>query len=162
MMLTDDHATLRISPNGIALLKRFEGLRLTAYRDIVGVWTIGYGDTLHVSRGMVITRAEAEERLRHRLETEFEPAVNRYAWHPHTTQNQYDAMISLCWNIGTGRPRGHPLGPSGFAGSSVARYHTQGLFAQAAESFLLWRRAKGREVPALLKRRQIERTLYGM
>ena len=59
---------------GIRLIKAFEGLRLRAYRDAVGIWTIGYGTTSGVRSGMVITEAEAERLLRRDVE-KFERAV---------------------------------------------------------------------------------------
>lgn len=142
------------------MLKGFEGVRLKAYRDIAGIWTIGIGDTENVHAGMEITMDEAIERFRRRLAREFEPAVRRWAANLNTTQNQYDAMVSLCYNIGTGTPRDDPRGPSGFAGSSVARYHAQGRFNLAAESFLMWRKVKGVDNAPLLKRRHAERRLY--
>lgn len=160
MMLTGTPATLRFSPAGQLMLKDFEGVRLKAYRDIAGIWTIGIGDTADVRPGMEISMNEAIERFRNRLAREFEPAVRRSAAHPDTTQNQYDAMVSLCYNIGVGTPRDDPRGPSGFAGSSVARYHSRGNFTLAADCFLLWRKVNGIDNAPLLKRRHAERKLY--
>ncbi len=59
----------KISENGLALIKRFEGLRLTAYQDSVGVWTIGYGHTSGVSEGQTITQTQADAYLRKRRES---------------------------------------------------------------------------------------------
>lgn len=80
-------------------IKEHEGLRLVAYLDSVGVWTIGYGDTgPDVVKGLTITKGQAEERLRKRL-VEFEGYVNR-AVKVKLTQNQFDALVSLVYNIG--------------------------------------------------------------
>lgn len=151
---------MKTSPAGISLIKRFEGCRLYAYQDIVGIWTIGYGDTLNVSEGMTITLDEAERRLDDRLEREFEPGVMAAIGDVPTTQNQFDAMVSLAWNVGVGRPRTDPHGPAGFKGSSVARHHKLGDYAAAADAFLLWNHAGGRVNDALRKRRSEERALY--
>ena len=67
---------MNVSPAGREMIEKFEGLRLEAYRDIVGVWTIGYGHTgPDVTPDRVITKEEADELLSHRLATEFEPGV---------------------------------------------------------------------------------------
>lgn len=160
MMSTRQEQTFKTSPAGIALIKRFEGIRLTAYQDVVGVWTIGFGDTLNVRPGLTITLADAEARLRRRLAIEFEPGVRRYANHPKTTQNMFDAMISLTYNIGVGRPETHDQGGTGFASSSVARLHRQGEFAHAAYAFRLWNKAGGQVLEPLIRRRKAEAELY--
>lgn len=134
---------------GIDLIKRNEGCRLDAYQDIVGVWTIGYGDTLDVHPGMEITQAEAEEGLARRLANEFEPAVWA-ALGGKATQNQFDACVSLAWNIGTGA----------FRGSHVSTFHRQGLYRQAAASFGLWNKAGGVVNKGLVRRRAEEAALY--
>ncbi len=151
---------MKTSSVGIELIKRNEGCKLVAYQDVVGVWTIGYGDTQNVTRGMRITQEEAEERLQRRLREEFEPAVMETIGDSPTTQNQFDAMVSLTWNIGPGRPPGHRLGPAGFKGSSVARFHKQGKYQEAADAFRSWNKAGGRYLAPLAKRREEERALY--
>src|SRR5690625_3650718 len=70
-----DKVLVGISEDGINLIKRFEGCRLTAYRDPVGVLTIGRGDTENVHEGMRITQQEADTRLHTRLDSEFVPGV---------------------------------------------------------------------------------------
>lgn len=97
---------MKTSENGSNLIARFEGLKLTAYKDAVGVWTIGYGHTGYVKfygknvcAGMTITLAQAQELLRDDL-TKFENLVlkfnSKYSWN----QNEFDAMVSFCLNIG--------------------------------------------------------------
>jgi lysozyme len=151
-------------PAGRALIERNEGCRLKAYRDVVGVLTIGYGITgPEVHEGMVITREQADRMLSDRLAREFEPAVNKLIGEAPTTQGQFDAMVSLAFNIGPGdwrrglRAR-HDAG--GFEDSSVLREHLAGNHQAAANAFLLWNKAGGRVLPALTRRRHQERALY--
>ena len=89
---------------GIDLIKSFEGCRLTAYQDSVGVWTIGYGHTAGVRAGMSITQDKAEEYLCSDLK-KFEEYVNNSSYVPITqslTQNQFDALVSFAYNCGSG------------------------------------------------------------
>ena len=142
---------MHVSPAGRAMIERFEGCRLTAYKDIVGVWTIGYGCTgpaVHV--GEMITQAQADDMLSTRLANEFEPGVLKAFGNAPTTQGQFDAMVSLAFNIGV----------HGFAGSSVARLHKLGKYDEAADAFLLWDKAGGRVVEALSRRRAEEGQMY--
>lgn len=145
---------MKTSAKGRSLIERNEGKELEAYPDPAtggDPWTIGYGDTgLDVVPGLVITDAEASERLSKRLEREFEPAVNRVCEGVPTTQGQFDAMVSLSYNIGTG----------GFKKSSVARLHAAGDYAGAADAFAKWNKAAGRVLAGLTRRRAEEADLY--
>lgn len=134
-------------------IKEHEGLRLVAYLDSVGVWTIGYGDTgPDVVKGLVITKAEAEERLRKRL-VEFEGYVNR-AVKVKLTQNQFDALVSLVYNIG----------PTNFNSSTLLRKLNAGDYAGAADQFLVWNKGrvggKLQVIDGLTNRRKKERQLF--
>ncbi len=135
-----------------ALIAR-EGCRLQAYRDSVGVWTIGVGHTGRaapptVAPGLVITAAEAEAILAADLEP-FERAVTQAIGRP-LTQNQFDACVSLAFNIGAGA----------FRASSVVRFASAGQISEAADAFLLWTRAGGQVLDGLVKRRRAERTQF--
>lgn len=144
---------MKISQVGRGLIAQNEGLRLNAYQDSVGVWTIGYGDTgPDVAPGLVITKAEAERRLSERLDREFGAAVNKAIGSAPTTQGQFDAMVSLAYNIGVG----------GFRGSSVFRHHIAGEHVAAADAFLAWNKAGRplRVLAGLTRRRGEERALY--
>jgi len=144
---------MRTSETGIALIKRNEGCVLRAYLDRIAdppVWTIGYGDTLNVSPDMQITKQEAEDRLAARLAREFEPGVLEALQGSPVSQSQFDAMVSLAWNIGVGA----------FRQSSVARRHRAGDYAGAADAFLWWNKAGGEVVRGLQRRRAEERALY--
>lgn len=134
-------------------IKEHEGLRLVAYLDSVGVWTIGYGDTgPDVVQGLVITKEQAENRLSKRL-VEFEGYVNR-AVKVKLTQNQFDALVSLVYNIG----------PTNFNDSTLLRKLNAGDYAGAADQFLVWN--KGRVdgklvvISGLVNRRNAERQLF--
>lgn len=96
---------LTISQNGINLIKQFEGCRLSAYRDAVGVITIGYGwtkpiDGVSLYMGMTITQAKAESLLKTGLKS-YENNVNKYDNIYHWNQNQFDALVSFAYNIGS-------------------------------------------------------------
>lgn len=134
-------------------IKNHEGLRLVAYLDSVGVWTIGYGDTgPDVVKGLVITKEQAENRLSKRL-VEFEGYVNR-AVKVKLTQNQFDALVSLVYNIG----------PTNFNSSTLLRKLNAGDYVGAADQFLVWDkgRVKGKLVVinGLVNRRKAERELF--
>lgn len=147
---------MRLSDAGLALLKEFEGCRLNAYDDGVGVWTIGYGSTLGVKPGDTITREEAERLLREVDLPKFEKEVFRDTADPALgpgrtpTQNQFDAMVCLCYNIGQGN----------FRQSTVLRRFLQGDFNSAGEAFLMWNKAGGKVLPGLVRRREAERDLF--
>ena len=91
---------MTLSEQGLALLKARESCRLTAYRDSVGVLTIGWGDTGDVSEGQTITQAEADERLAARL-VGFEDVING-AVTVALLQNQFDSLVSWAYNVGIG------------------------------------------------------------
>lgn len=92
---------LSISDNGLELIKRFEGCRLKAYQDSVGVWTIGYGHTTGVVKGQVITQAQADACLKSDC-INAEKHVNNYDNIYHWNQNQFDALVSFTFNCGGG------------------------------------------------------------
>ena len=139
---------MKTSQEGIDLIKRFEGLRLTAYKCPAGIWTVGYGQTgPNIKQGTTITLEQAEQLLVTSL-IQYENAVDKYAGKAH--QNQFDAMVSLCYNIGIGN----------FSKSSVARLHKAGQYTGAAAAFLLWNKAGGVVLAGLVNRRKAERNLY--
>lgn len=139
-----------ISQAGIALIKSFEGLRLKAYPDPATggePWTIGVGHTGGVRPGDVITEARADEMLREDL-SRFERAVNRFA--PTTTQGQFDALVSLAFNVGE----------AALARSTLVRRHNAGDHAGAAAELARWNRAAGKVMAGLTRRRAAEARLY--
>ena len=140
---------MQISQKGLDILKEFEGLRLEAYRCSAGVPTIGYGWTKGVKMGDVWTREKAEHMLIEGVKP-YEKAVQEAIGDAKTSQNQYDAMVSLCYNIG----------PGNFKKSSVAKLHREGKHAQAAAAFMMWVKAGGKIIGGLIKRRNKEKALY--
>jgi lysozyme len=134
---------------GLALTKSFEGLRLSAYQDSGGVWTIGYGHTgPEVHAGQHISEAEAQTLLR----ADMTAAVDcvRRAVQVKLTQGQFDALVDFCFNAGQG----------GLLGSSLLRCVNRGEFAEAVEQFGLWVHAGGRVAPGLVRRRAAEAALF--
>lgn len=142
-----------INDAGLTLIKTFEGCRLTAYQDVAGIWTVGYGHTLDVLAGMIFTQEQADQALMDDLLTS-ERTVHSKLQGAKTTDNQFAAMVSLCYNIGSGN----------FASSTVLREHCAGQQQQAADAFLLWNKSTINGVltvvAGLTNRRSAERTLY--
>lgn len=136
------------SQTGIDLIKGFEGCRLTAYRDSGGTLTIGYGHTLGVTSGMTISQAQAESYLKSDLQT-FESAVNSYVTVP-LTQNMFDALVSLSYNIGS----------NAFKGSTLLSKLNQGDYTAAADQFGAWVKSGGTTLNGLVKRRAAEKQLF--
>lgn len=134
----------------VALIKRFEGCRLMAYRDIVGVWTIGWGETLGVTEGMVWTQEHADHQLRQRVGQFMLATLKRCPALHLEPPGRTIACTSLAYNIGVGA----------FGASTVSRKTMQQEFGAAANAFLMWRFAGGREIQGLLNRRKIERIKY--
>jgi lysozyme len=139
---------MEISSKGLALIESFEGLRLTAYRDSVGVWTIGYGHTANVRPDERITEAEAEAFLRRDAEGA-EQAVSQLVAVP-LTQGQFDALVDFVFN----------LGRAALAGSTLLRLLNDGDHAGAAAEFPKWCHAGGAVLPGLVARRAKERALF--
>ena len=141
---------MKLSSNGVSFIQKWEELRLKAYRDVKGVWTIGYGHTKTAEEyiGQTITQeratylfnkdvAWAEEYVDKRIKTD-------------TTQAQFDAMVSLTFNIGKG----------GFRTSTVLRLHNMNWDFGACAAFLMWHWSGGKRYRGLLRRRCEEAALY--
>lgn len=145
--------TRRINAAGFELVREFEGLRLEAYQDQGGVWTIGYGHTgPEVVPGLTCTREQAEAWLLEDLR-EAEADVLRVLKRP-ATDNQFAAMVSLAYNIGGGA----------FARSTVLKRFNKGDIHGAAEAFGMWRKVTvgGKKVDSagLIRRRAAEAALF--
>jgi lysozyme len=142
-----------INTAGLNLIKSFEGCKLTAYQDVAGIWTIGYGHTLGVTAGMVFTQDQADQALASDL-LSTETAVDKAVAGVNTTDNQFAAMVSLSYNIGSGN----------FGSSTVLKEHRAGQTQSAADAFLMWNKAtiNGvlQVVAGLTNRRTAERSLY--
>jgi lysozyme len=142
----------KINEAGIELIQRCEGLRLTAYKDVRGRWTIGFGHTGNVQPGSFITHELAAELLDHDLE-EAEAAVERLVKVP-LTDNEFSALVCFVFNEGEGR----------FATSTMLRKINQNDMVGASNEFTRWDMAKVNgvmvEVPGLRARRQAEQALF--
>lgn len=139
---------MRTSQDGINLIKKFEGCRLSAYRCPAGVWTIGYGHTKDVRQGQKITQTQAEEFLKEDLKI-YEQAVDECVKVP-LSQNQFDALVSFCYNCGSGALRT----------STLLRLLNEGNYSSAADQFLRWNKAGGKVLAGLSRRREEERALF--
>ncbi|HEX7856042.1 MAG TPA: lysozyme [Sphingobium sp.] len=138
----------RIGSKGRTLVKSFESLELTAYLCPADVWTIGYGSTGPlVKRGLTITASRADELLTEDLDR-FERCVSTQA--PTATQNQFDAMVSLAFNIGI----------TNFTSSTLLRKHRAGDHIGARAEFARWNKARGKVLAGLTRRRAAEAALY--
>lgn len=138
-----------LGARGLALVKAFEGLRLTAYRCPAGVWTVGYGSTgPHVAPDTTVSAAEAEALLLLDLQR-FQSAVARLVRAP-LTEGQYDAVVSFTFNLGEGA----------LQASTLRAMLNRGEYAGAADQFGRWVLAGGVKLPGLVRRRAAERALF--
>lgn len=144
---------MEINDAGLELIKRFEGVRLSAYQDVAGTWTIGYGHTRGVFPTMHITEQQAETALKDDLDAT-ERVVTAAVARSATSGNQFAAMVALCFNIGS----------ANFRGSTVIMKHRDRDYQAAADAFVTWNKAHVggvlTEVPGLTARRRAERQLY--
>jgi GH24 family phage-related lysozyme (muramidase) len=144
---------MRISDKGISLIKQFEGMRLTAYQDSVGVWTIGYGwtqpvDGKPIRSGMTIKEETAERLLRTGL-VGYENDVSKLV-KVKLTQGQFDALVSFAYNLGV----------RALSTSTLLQKLNAGDYAGAPDEFPRWNKAGGKVLPGLTRRREAERALF--
>lgn len=143
---------MKISENGLKLIKKFEGCRLTVYQDAVGVWTIGYGTTnadkaitgTNICQGLQISQATADEWLRRSIDTKYGPKVDKYSKYS-WNQNEFDALVSFAYNIGS---------------IDQLTAHGSRTRAEIADKILAYNKAGGRVLAGLTRRRQEERELF--
>lgn len=135
---------MKVSNNGLNLIKKFEGCRLQAYQDSVGVWTIGYGHTKGVKKGQIITNAQATEFLKQDCE-KAERNVMKYNEIYHWNQNQFDALVSFAFNIG-----------------SITQLTASGKrdIKTISQKILAYNKAGGRVLNGLTERRRAEKALF--
>jgi lysozyme len=147
--LEDRMANHVYSQRGFKLTRHFEGIRLTAYADQVGVWTIGYGHTgLGVHAGLTITQDQADAFLASDIAGAV-ACVNKLVT-SEITQSQFDALVDFVFNLGC----------ASLASSTLLRAVNTGDFDVAARQFQRWDHAGGVAVPGLLERRQAEAALF--
>jgi lysozyme len=145
---------MKVNADGYALLKKFEGCVLKAYKCPAGVWTIGFGNTFYedgtkVKEGDVITQQRADELAKYIVE-QFATSIRAMIKQP-LNENQFSACVSLAYNIGTG----------GFKKSSVLRkLNVNPTDPTIADSFRLWNKGGGVVLKGLVRRREAEIQLY--
>ncbi|MGL5950139.1 MAG: lysozyme [Cetobacterium sp.] len=139
---------MRTSSVGVNLIKKFEGLKLKAYKCPGGIWTIGYGTTSGVTEGMIITEEKAEDLLKKDL-VRFETAVKTVV-RVKLNKNQFDALVSFSYNVGTGA----------LQSSTLLKKLNQGDYKGASEEFMRWNKAGGKVLTGLIKRREAEKELF--
>jgi lysozyme len=145
---------MELSQKGKDLIMQFEGLKLTAYQDSVGIWTIGFGNIYYennvaVKKGDIITHNRAIE-LFNLIVKRFEVGVDELVT-SNVNQNQFDAMVSLAYNIGI----------NNFKNSSLLKMVNNGPSNSSIYlQFLRWNKAKGKVIEGLTRRRMAESNLY--
>ena len=145
--------SMSVSNKGVDLICEFEGEQLIAYDDGVGVWTIGFGtikypNGVRVKKGDTCTLDQAKEYMRHDL-IEFEHTVNSSVKVP-LNQNQFDALVSLAYNIGS----------NAFKSSTLVKKLNSGDYKGAADQFNVWVNAGGKRMQGLVNRRDREKLLF--
>ena len=141
---------MRVSNKGLKIIKACEGLYLKPYLCPGGIWTIGYGSTRGVTRNTrSITKQQALVRLKMDVLNEAERPLKNLVCVT-LNQNQYDALASFIFNIGQGN----------FRASTLRQKLNRGDYQGAANEFWKWRRARGKILPGLVKRREMEETLF--
>lgn len=140
---------MKINKAGLSLIKEFEGLRLTAYQDPVGIWTIGWGHTgkvdgKYISKGMKITEKKAEELLLQDIKR-FENHVNTYHKKYKFNENEFSALVSFAYNIG-----------------NINQLTANGTRCrcQIADKIPLYCNAGGKKLAGLVRRRNKELILF--
>lgn len=138
------------SKNAIDLIKSFEGLKLKAYQDPIGIWTIGYGTIQYpngrkVRQGDIITEDHATEYLMHEVNLKSKGITAI------VNQNQFDALVSFAYNLGTGALNRSTL---------LKKVKADPCDPTIRNEFMKWVNAGGRQLAGLVRRRKAEADLY--
>lgn len=139
---------MKTSEAGLALIRKFEGFRAVAYKDPVGVITIGFGHTKTAKEGMTITLSQAVDLLREDVGWA-EDGINRLISVP-LEQNQFDALVSWAFNVGVGAVER----------STLRRRLNAGDYAAVPSELMRWTKAGGADLPGLVRRRREECALW--
>ena len=132
---------MNISNEGLSLIKKFEGCELDSYKCAAGVWTIGYGSTHGIEKGMSISKSRAEELLLEDI-AQFEDIVDK-AVSVNLSQNQYDALVSWTFNLGGGN----------LNSSTMLKVLNAGDYENVPEQIKRWNNANGKVLEGLIRRR---------
>jgi|TARA_R110000824_G_scaffold146683_2_gene315766 lysozyme len=139
---------MKISEEGLSLIKKFEGCELKAYQDSVDVWTIGYGHTKGVEDGQEITQEEAEEMLASELD-EYEGYINDLV-ECDLEQCQFDALVAWVYN----------LGPTNLRSSTMLKRLNSNDLEDVPNQIKRWNKAGGKVLNGLVRRREAEALLF--
>ena len=139
---------MTLGPKGRALIQSFESLRLQAYQDQRGIWTLGWGHVQGVVENQTCSISDADEWFTQDTQTAVN-AVNRTTDVP-LSQEQFDALVSFTFNVGQ----------TAEAHSTLLSYVNQSNFAAAADQFLVWNHVSGVPNAGLTRRREAERALF--
>ena len=139
---------MQISQEGIALIKKFEGCELKAYKCAAGVWTIGYGSTKGVEEGNTITQEDADNLLLEEMH-EYEGYINDMVT-VDLQQNEFDSLVSWVFN----------LGPSNLSSSTLLSRINNKVWDDIPNQIKRWNKAGGQVRQGLVRRREAEALLF--
>ena len=139
---------MKISENGLELIKKFEGCETTAYQDSVGVWTIGFGHTKGVEEGQPCSIEDAESMLADEMD-EYEGYINNMV-KVELQQHEFDALVAWVYN----------LGPTNLGESTMLKVLNGGQFDRVPDEMNRWTRAGGEILEGLVRRRQAESLMF--
>tara|TARA_R100001129_G_C5284739_1_gene237936 strand:+ start:611 stop:1054 length:444 start_codon:yes stop_codon:yes gene_type:complete len=139
---------MEISQEGIALIKKFEGCELEAYKCAAGVWTIGYGSTKGVKKGDSMSQEDADKLLLHEIK-EYDGYVNDLV-EVNLEQNQFDSLCSFCYN----------LGPQSLKSSTLLKVLNAKDYEGVPAQIKRWNKAGGKVLQGLVRRREAEALLF--
>lgn len=145
---------MKLDTNGYKLIQGFEGLKLTAYQDSAGIWTIGYGnityeDGKRVQKGDSITQEKADLLFKY-YANKFASQVDSLITKP-ISQNQFNALVSLAYNIGIGALQKSTI---------LKKVNNNPKDASIKDEFMKWVNAGGKKIQGLINRREKEYKLY--
>ena len=139
---------MKISEDGLELIKKFEGCETTAYQDSVGVWTIGFGHTKGVEEGQTCSIEDAESMLADEMD-EYEGYINNMV-KVDLQQHEFDALVAWVYN----------LGPTNLGESTMLKVLNGGQFDRDPDEMNRWTRAGGEILEGLVRRRQAESLMF--
>ena len=139
---------MKISEDGLELIKKFEGCETTAYQDSVGVWTIGFGHTKGVEEGQTCSIEDAESMLADEMD-EYEGYINDMV-KVDLQQHEFDALVAWVYN----------LGPTNLGESTMLKVLNGGQFDRVPDEMNRWTRAGGEILEGLVRRRQAESLMF--
>lgn len=150
-----DKAPMRLNTEGLNLIKKFEGCKLTAYKCPSGVWTIGYGNTYYedgtkIKQGDKITQQRADELFKNIVEKKFAEPIRKLIT-SYVTDNMFNAIVSFAYNVGLGNLKNSTL---------LKKVNANPNDKTIADEFAKWTKSGGKVLAGLVKRRKAETDLY--